>query len=484
MPDGNQAPTSLVAPPAAGPGLGEQSIALAELAGVHLDPWQGDWVRGATARRANGLLAAKTAALSVTRQSGKTAPLATVFLSGLFLQGCREQIWTAHQVKTSADTFSFMADLINDCSELKAELKTIRRANGQESIVLKDGRLIRFIARSKASGRGFSPERVAFDEAQHLSEDALAAVMPSLSSWPNAQALFAGTAPAKDDPDGDAWQRLRWRAMNEPDDLTLWVGWLLNDLLDGDVDPLTLVDDPAVIERLNPSLGIRHTLENFKVERSTMSAESFLAERLNFWPAWDPNASGGNRLISIAAYGSAVERGTVRAATGDVGGRVVLAVEQHPESGVASIVAVTVESEPLIETVQTGPGLGWVPDRVAELVAAHDVDAVVWDGAGPVRAITAELIDQCSGLERVVKTGEVTDAAMRLVRAFDEGRIAVAAGPEMMDAAANATARKIGEGWAFERRAKVSVAAIVAASLGLLVVETASVGDPMSQILV
>lgn len=83
-----------------------------------------------------------------------------------------------------------------------------------------------------------------------------------------------------------------------------------------------------------------------------------------------------------------------------------------------------------------------------------------------------------------MSTGEVTDAAMRLVRAFDEGRIAVAAGPEMMDAAANATARKIGEGWAFERRAKVSVAAIVAASLGLLVVETASVGDPMSQILV
>ena len=79
--------------------------------------------------------------------------------------------------------------------ELNALVKEVRRTNGQEAIVLKNGGSVEFVARTKGSGRGYSVDVLVIDEAQELTEDQLAAMLPTISASSNPQILYTGTPP-------------------------------------------------------------------------------------------------------------------------------------------------------------------------------------------------------------------------------------------------------------------------------------------------
>lgn len=457
----------------------EDAVDLAEIAGLILDPWQRVALGTMLGERAGGLWAAAEVGLVVPRQNGKGGVLEARVLYELFVVGASRPnhliIWTAHEFKTAQEAFLRMKALITNCPALDALVEKVRSANGEEGFVLRNGARLRFLARGKNSGRGFSADLLVLDEALVLPAEMIRATLPTLSARPNPQIVYASTAPQEVTPLSAHLLGLRRRAVSDDPGRLAWAEWSLE--IPDSIGPdelRALAADRAVWAETNPALGFRLTEESIDVEFRSMVAndlDGFLRERLGVWPAGD--VQDVDRVISIAAFDAAVARGALPGVRHV--GPVTLAVDGSPTVGDAAIVAVGQCSTGgvLVELVAAQGGVGWVAGEVARLLADHpDVEAVVWDERGPLRAVAAELADEAGEKARPVGTDGVTDAAMRLVEAFDGGRLVVAAHPAMSEAVANATARAVGNAWAIERWQPVSVAPVVAGSLGLWAFET------------
>jgi phage terminase large subunit-like protein len=79
--------------------------------------------------------------------------------------------------------------------ELKKQIKHIHRANGEQGIELRNGSRLRFVARTKGSGRGFTADLVILDEAYALTPEQMSALIPTLSSRPNPQIWYTSSPP-------------------------------------------------------------------------------------------------------------------------------------------------------------------------------------------------------------------------------------------------------------------------------------------------
>jgi hypothetical protein len=106
--------------------------------------------------------------LSVARQNGKGSILEARELAGLFLPEVHERLLThtAHEFKTAQEHFIRLATLVEGLPpKYRRLVKHVYEANGSEAIEMRDGRRLRFLARSGGSGRGFSGDLVVLDEA-------------------------------------------------------------------------------------------------------------------------------------------------------------------------------------------------------------------------------------------------------------------------------------------------------------------------------
>ncbi|WP_211239991.1 hypothetical protein, partial [Promicromonospora kroppenstedtii] len=85
-------------------------------------------------------------------------------------------VHSAHEFKTAKNGFDRILSPVPvspGAPEGRADRRlVVKTANAQESLSF-DGRTIKFFARSKNSGRGFSADLLILDEAQELSEDHL-----------------------------------------------------------------------------------------------------------------------------------------------------------------------------------------------------------------------------------------------------------------------------------------------------------------------
>lgn len=271
----------------------DDAVELATRYGLTPDEWQ-EWVlEGWLARNARtGRLASSQCGLTVPRQNGKNACLEIAELFKIVILG-RRILHTAHEVKTARKAFLRLASFFEndrEWPELAEMAKEIRRTNGQEAIVLHNGGSVEFIARSKGSGRGFTVDDLVLDEAQELSEDALAALLPTISSAPSKdpQIIFTGTPPAPN-MNGEVFTRVRSNALKGKNARACWDEWSIPD----DAN----LDDLAVIGEANPSLGIRLQPDVITDERTAMDDETFARERGGRW-----NEDGASSALPYAAW--------------------------------------------------------------------------------------------------------------------------------------------------------------------------------------
>src|SRR5690606_5031936 len=170
----------------------DEVLTAASVAGLDLDPRQVYVVDAGRSADASGRLISSRCGVSVPRQNGKTAMLEARALYGaVFLH--EKILWTAHESKTASAAFRRLRELLG--GRLAGRVRSFQGALGREAIWLEDGGSIQFIARSKSSGRGFTADLLIMDEAQELSDDALAALLPTISAAPlgNPQQILAGT---------------------------------------------------------------------------------------------------------------------------------------------------------------------------------------------------------------------------------------------------------------------------------------------------
>lgn len=182
------APAWDVRPPAAVEAY-EQAAAY----GLVLDGWQYDGLCDAMVERADGKWDAVEVDEVVARQNGKNAKIRARQLYGLYTIGNRA-LHTAHEFKTAREHFDKMLAWIEAWDELRREVAKVRTSHGEEGFRLLSGAELRFVARSKGSGRGFDPDDLYYDEALILTKDTLSASLMAQSASPNPQRFFFSSA--------------------------------------------------------------------------------------------------------------------------------------------------------------------------------------------------------------------------------------------------------------------------------------------------
>src|SRR6218665_1254385 len=176
-----------------------EALELAESVGLDPDVWQRNVVMDMLAEDDQGRWAAFEAGLIVPRQNGKGAVLEGIDLADLFLfsAGTRDflAIHTAHEFKTAQEAFRRVLFWVENNDWLRKKVDRIRTSHGEEGIELLSGARLRFLARSGGSGRGFSCDRLTYDEAYDLPDETVAASLPTMSARPNPQVIYTSSAP-------------------------------------------------------------------------------------------------------------------------------------------------------------------------------------------------------------------------------------------------------------------------------------------------
>ena len=365
---------------------GPECVELAASAGLDLDPWQRYVLTGGLGERADGRWSAFEVAVIVARQNGKGSVIEARELGGLYLFGSRLIIHSAHEFKTAVEGFRRILHLIDNTDDLRKRVKRVTHSHGDEGIELLNGARLRFMARTRGSGRGFSGDELHLDEAYNLSPESVAAMLPTLSARPNPQIWYYSSAPLLDS--------LQLRAL-QARGRSGQVGRLA--YYEFSAPPEADLDDPDAWALANPALGRRLAEEFIATERAAMDDVSFARERLSIEE--DPSAAG---IFDMALWAELVT-------SAPLADPVCLAIDTTPERSSTSIGAAgALEGTPDllgVDVIDNRPGTGWVVERAVDLCKRHKPIAVVIDEKSAATMFIQDLKNRGVRVEVITTTG-------------------------------------------------------------------------------
>ena len=203
----------------------------------------------------------------------------------------------------------------------------------------------------------------------------------------------------------------------------------------------------------HPGIGLTVNLATMRADAAAMTQRDFERALLCVW-----DRAAGTGLL--AGWEARLDP------TATPAGPLVLAFDVSPERDAA---AVAVAGAGAVELVDHRPGIGWLADRIAELVQAHGIGAVVRDRSGPAGATDLPGVP-------VIDAGpaEVAQACAWLVDAIRGQRIAIRPAPELAAAFTGAQAANRGDGQAVwvRRRAEVDLSPLYALTLASWAADT------------
>ena len=450
---GAQTPSVELVPSGAG-GTAADVADLCAAYGLVLDPWQEHVLSGAMVEH-DGRWAATRVGLSVPRQSGKTALLEARELAGLLLFGEHLIIHSAHMVPTALEAFNRIRGYFENFDDLGKLVDKIRVVNGEQGIYMKNGQRLLFRARSKQSLRGFSADCLLFDEAQVLTDETWAAVLPTTSARPNPQLWLTGTPPL-DDHDGEVFTRFRKAALDAADKSLCWMEWSAEH---GDD-----LEDPAVWAKANPGLGIRIREDAISSERASMSDDTFQRERLGIW-----NRVENQGVIPVESWQACrIGEGEPVAEFDDEAG-VVFAVDM-PYDRSRATVAIAGEAMgmglSMVEVVSPNvAGTAELVDWLVERFGKWGPLSLLVDGSSPAGTLVLPLEDR--GVPVTQMNTREFISACGLFQDAVAGRQLVHNGqPGMQVSLEGATRKWINDVWLWQRRNdRVDVSPVIAATL-------------------
>lgn len=181
-----------LAPPAPERSLVSEYVHAARLAGVRPFDWQKLAASYAMALGPRGRWLFAEFAAVIARQNGKTTFLEPRIIRGL-LAGERI-MHTAQNRELPREVFGRVADAMAG-PKLAAGVRSIRTANGQEQIRMRNGALYRIVAPTRGGARGPSNDLLIVDEVRELdSWEFVAAARPTLIASRNPQIIWLSNA--------------------------------------------------------------------------------------------------------------------------------------------------------------------------------------------------------------------------------------------------------------------------------------------------
>jgi hypothetical protein len=432
---------------------GDDAIDFARSAGLELDRWQQEAVRDIFAEKPDGKWNTFEAALVLPRQNGKNAVLEAVELAGLFLFGEQLIIHTAHEFKTAQEAFRRIRALVQNTAELADQLKNDGRSNGimtgagNEGIELKTGQRLRFLARSDNSGRGFSADRLIYDEAYELSEETVAASLPTMSARPNPQLMYTSSA-ALDK--STVLKTVMERGRKGGDQNLGYIEY--------SADPKADLDDHEAWRSANPGIEVgRISIDFIAKERSALSELAFARERLGI-----VDESKGATVIDLDVW---AEAGDPLSSPLDP---VSFALDVNPDSSYSSIAVAGRRADGLMHTevVNRERGTGWVVDRIEELVEKWSPSSVTLDAIGPAGALLPRFAERNIEID-VVSMAQYGQACQGFKNLVDEGQLRFKEQSGLTAALEAARKRPLGDSgaWGWHRRDTTDITPLVAVTL-------------------
>lgn len=428
---------------------GDEAIELARLADVHLDPWQQLVLRdslGENGYGPNRKWAAFEVGLVVPRQSGKGECLLARELFGLFLEDREKLILhSAHEFKTSVEAFNRIKERILGSDWLSRKMKgPPRTAHGEEGFELKNGSRLRFVARSSGSGRGFTCDCLILDEAFNLSDNAMAALLPTLQARPNPQIWYTSSAGMQS---SETLRKVRIRG-RRGDPRLRYFEWSCPE----DAD----LDDQAAWAQANPALGYRLRMEGIASLRAAMNDDTFGREILGIW-----DEDNVQTMIDLRLWAELADPQS------RPGNSLVFAVDVKPDRTAAAISSSgkRVDGRIHVKIVDHREGVDWIVDRLRVLNEKYHPRAIVLDPSGPAGSLLADLADL--NIEPVLVTGrEMAQACGAFHTDVLNDRIRHTGQEALTSALRQATTRNLGDAWAWDRRdSRGDICPLVAATL-------------------
>jgi hypothetical protein len=457
---------------------GDAAIQLAAAAGISLDDWQEWFLRHAMGERPDGGWSALTVGLCVGRQNGKNEITLVRELAGLLLLGERLILHTAHLQKAADTQFRRMLAIFGDEEkpEFFGRMARKNSSYGMQEIELHTGQRIIFTTRQGSkTGRSLTLDLVVYDEPMYLSGAETGAIAPAMSARSMdgmLQTWYTGSAPDAQEPDHDGvpFARVREAALNGAKDV-LWGEWSIEGTEPGRVSPEVRCD-PKARGEANPAKNIRISEEWIDNEMTVgLSGRDYDRERLGvgLWP--DPSEDSG-RVISREAWAAAACRDESQT----IATHRMFALDLNPDHTWGSIGVAGERPDGLWHVAvvdrRRAPAT-WMVKRCVELAGEYPDATFVADVRGPAHNLIEPL--KRAGLEsglRVIEA-DTTDYGVACADFFDgvvNGSVRYPVPQVELDqAVADASTRRLGDRWAWDRRSPSSadISPLVACTLAL-----------------
>ena len=480
-----------------------EALELYAVAGGEPDPWQELALTESMWERPDGRWSALEVAILASRQNGKGTIKEIRQLWGLVL-GRRRMVHTAHLFGTADNHFQRLAGLVESHPSISRRVKSIRTANGSQRIEMKDGAWIKFIARSRQSGRGLSADDLFLDECMDLPAPTLAAIVPLVSASPNPQIWYSGSVPLEVDDETEHIRKVRARSLSAEPGRLVWVEWSTRQQdLTTDEPVVVDLDDRQGWADANPALGgARMGVDFVAGERAAYTDRNFAGERLGVWPEL-ADASDDDGAIVPADVWASSSRSPVESSPQDP---VTIAVDTSPARDHTSIAAAGWSTHPPVEVTdeevdpETGevtrrrrlvtpthgeiidsrPGTSWVVPRIVQLCEDHGIGEVVIDPASPAGSFIVDL--ESAGLT-VVSTSqrEMAQACGLWLDLAGQGLLLHLDDVDLADAVAAAGVRPLGGGIGWSRRTGGDITRLVALTLAVWRSRRANDSEPVSK---
>jgi phage terminase large subunit-like protein len=457
-----QVPRILIAPDSVS-SAGTEAVELAAHAGLILDPWQQAVLEVGLGERPDGQWSAFEVALVVARQNGKGSIFEALALAKLVLFGSQLFIYSSHEFKTSREAFSRIGRLIDGSPELRSRvLRTVKNPS-EHGYDFRNGARLRFFARSGGSGRGWSADDLFFDEAFKLGGDAMAALLPTLSTRPNPQVWYASSAALSD---SEQLHKLRRRALKgEGVDRLAYLEWSAPD----DCDPA----DPAMWAMANPAIGYRMTEEFMASQFEALGPEGFRREHLSI----PDDPASMSQALDPVAYAACVDYDSKALDP------VTFALEVAEDRGWSCVGVGGKRADGLahVAVVDYRRDTAWVVDRCVELNRKWKPLGFVVDPASPAGSFIPAL--EAAGV-RVIKPSarDVAGACGTFADLIRQGGVRHRDDPSLSVAVRAAKWRAVGDARRFERRASSDISPLLAVVLALWAASRERHYEPLANI--
>lgn len=426
--------------------FGRHLALVAKELGFPLYDWQRE-VSDVCLEHVDGRLQYRTVIVSLGRQNGKTALCAARVALELLKPGanvayCSQDrsigrlLWEEHVNAILA-------------SSLSKRVRRVTYANGREQLELTNGSVYRVITPSKKGSRGLTLDLAIIDEAAQFSDmELLAALQPTLATKENGQLFIVSNA-------GDSSSVLlkHFRTLGHEQDKSTETRLAYFEY--APKEPKFDIHDSRVWFEAIPSLHEKNGVTLAAVEEAAASLDPaiFSREWLNVWAAEESVSLFGDEWDALEKPDQVIPNHGL-----------ILGLDVNPDRTAATIAGAGKSGQYYpIEIIDHRGGVGWIQERVEALSTKYRAPIVI-DGGSPAGSFIPQL--EQAGIEVVTLTAKTyAHACANFFDGVQNKQITHLGDRMLTNSVKAATKRKLGDGWAFQRRSAVDITPLVASAL-------------------